>query len=153
MDTSPGQRHTATQQPSVMMGDSNIKHEVIPPEMQSPPPSTGRGDVLPTPPTSNPNYSPQAQTPSHSPHTNPLPHMKEENESGTTNESSGINNEEEYQSSTDDELYGNNVPWPPRKRRRPYRPAYYYPTDHTSSKSKGCPVFEPTMEEFRDFYS
>lgn len=35
------------------------------------------------------------------------------------------------------------------------RPAYYYPTDgNTSSRSKarGVPVFEPTWDEFKDFY-
>jgi hypothetical protein len=37
-----------------------------------------------------------------------------------------------------------------RKTRRPYKPAYYYPAD--SNLTRGCPVFEPTMEEFADFY-
>jgi hypothetical protein len=36
-----------------------------------------------------------------------------------------------------------------KRPKRPYKPAYYYPTD---SNTRGCPVFEPTMDEFRDFY-
>lgn len=41
------------------------------------------------------------------------------------------------------------------------RPAYYYPCNDTSpvssgyatkQKSRGIPVFEPTLDEFRDFY-
>lgn len=49
-----------------------------------------------------------------------------------------------------------------RRKRTPgqtrIRPAYYYPLDPavagSSAKqgSRGVPVFEPTMDEFRDFY-
>ncbi|PWY99266.1 JmjC-domain-containing protein, partial [Testicularia cyperi] len=33
------------------------------------------------------------------------------------------------------------------------KPAYFYPLDANSSGQDGVPVFEPTMEQFRDFYA
>ena len=44
-----------------------------------------------------------------------------------------------------------------RRKRKPdqkrIRPAYYYPTHEAAAAyTKGVPVFEPTMEEFEDFY-
>ena len=43
-----------------------------------------------------------------------------------------------------------------RRKRKPgqrIRPAYYYPVPADDAKhTKGVPVFEPTMEEFEDFY-
>ena len=69
--------------------------------------------------------------------------------------------DEDWDESSDDEDEDLHPPGPDGIRRRirkpdqqAIRPSYYYPLPDgaASNFSKGVPVFEPTMEEFHDFY-